>query len=156
MRFASWITTEPTPLPFAPYVRRPSTKLPFPFDDPRCRIFSRSRHGLFTGLRSLGLGTGDEVLVPAYHHGAEVEALIQAGIVCRFYDAGLHLEPDERELDALLGPRVRALYLTHVMGFPQDAAYWRSWCDKRELLLIEDAAQAWLSSRDGKSVGSYA
>ena len=107
------------------------------------------------GVKSLGLGPGDEVLAPAYHHGSEIEALIQAGLVCRFYDTGPCLEPDEKELEALLGPHVRVLYLTHVMGFPQNAAYWRSWCDKRGLLLIEDAAQAWLSWRDGKWVGSH-
>jgi perosamine synthetase len=107
------------------------------------------------GVKSLGLGTGHEILVPAYHCGSEVEALIQAGIACRFYDVGRYLEPDENELEALLGTRVRALYLTHVLGFPQDAAHWRAWCDRHGLLLIEDAAQAWLSFRNGTLVGSH-
>jgi dTDP-4-amino-4,6-dideoxygalactose transaminase len=107
------------------------------------------------GVKALGLEPGDEVLVPAYHHGSEVEALIRAGIVCRFYDVGQRLEPDEEDLEALLGRRVRALYLTHYLGLPLDAARWRAWCDERGLLLIEDAAQAWLSSREGKPVGSH-
>lgn len=107
------------------------------------------------GIKALGLEPGDEILVPAYHHGSEIEALVRAGIVCRFYDAGEDLEPQEDDLETLLGPRVRALYLTHVLGVPQDAARWRSWCDERGLLLIEDAAQAWLSSRCGVPVGSY-
>jgi perosamine synthetase len=143
------------PLPFRPYTRRPARSLPFPLEEPGCRLFSLARQGLYTGIKALGLKPGDEVLVPAYHHGSEVEALIQAGIVCRFYDAGRHLEPDEKDLEALLGPRVRALYLTHYLGLPLDAARWRAWCDQRGLLLIEDAAQAWLSSRDGRPVGSH-
>lgn len=143
------------PLPFKPYVSRPSKRLPFPLEEPHCRIFSLGRQGLFMGVKALGLEPGDEVLVPAYHHGSEVEALIQAGIVCRFYDAGWGLEPDEKELEALLGPRVRALFLIHYLGLPQDAARWRAWCDEHDLLLIEDAAQAWLSSRDGTPVGSH-
>lgn len=143
------------PLSFAPYVRRPQRKLPFPLEEPGCRIFSRARQGLFMGLKALGLAPGDEILAPAYHHGSEIEALVQAGLVCRFYDIGQGLEPDEEQLEAPSGSRVRALYLTHYLGLPQDAARWRSWCDERGMLLIEDAAQAWLSSRDGTPVGSY-
>ena len=143
------------PLPFGTYARRPSKKLPFPLEDPRCRIFSLARHALFAGVESLGLRPGDEVLVPAYHHGSEVEALIRAGIVCRFYDIGPHLEPDEKDLEALLGSRVRALYLIHYLGLSQDSARWRTWCDERDLLLIEDAAQAWLGSREGMPIGSH-
>ncbi len=143
------------PLPFKPYTRRTLRRLPFPLEDPRCRIFSLARHGLFMGIKALGLKPGDEILVPAYHHGSEVEALIRAGIVCRFYDVTQRLEPDEKELEALLGVRVRALFLIHYLGLSQDAARWRTWCDEHDLLLIEDAAQAWLSSRDGTPVGSY-
>jgi dTDP-4-amino-4,6-dideoxygalactose transaminase len=143
------------PLPFGPYLRLPSKRLPFPLEERRCRLFSLARQGLFMGVKALGLEAGDEILVPAYHHGSEIEALERAGIVCRFYDAGRRLEPDERDLEALLGARVRALYLTHYLGLPQDAARWRAWCDERGLLLIEDAAQAWLGSRDGKPLGSH-
>jgi dTDP-4-amino-4,6-dideoxygalactose transaminase len=143
------------PLPFKPYLCRPSSKLPFPLEEPRCRIFSLARQGLFRGIKALGLKPGDEILVPAYHHGSEIETFVRAGIVCRFYDVGQRLEPDETELEALLGPRVRALHLIHYLGLPQDAARWRAWCEKHDLLLIEDAAQAWLSSRDGVPVGSH-
>jgi dTDP-4-amino-4,6-dideoxygalactose transaminase len=110
---------------------------------------------LFMGVKALGLAPGDEILVPAYHHGSEIEALIRAGMVCRFYDIGQRLDPDEKELEALLNERVRALSLIHYLGLPQDAARWRAWCDKHNLLLIEDAAQAWLSSRNGTPVGSH-
>lgn len=143
------------PLSFAPYMHRPQRKLPFPLEEPGCRIFSRARQGLFMGLKALGLAPGDEILAPAYHHGSEIEALVRAGLVCRFYDIGQGLEPDEEHLDALSGGRIRALYLTHYLGLPQDAVRWRSWCDERGMLLIEDAAQAWLGSRDGIPVGSY-
>jgi hypothetical protein len=148
------ITVSPPPL-FNPYALRPSNNLPFPLEESRCRIFHLARQGLFMGIKELGLKPGDEILVPAYHHGSEIEALVRAGIVCRFYGGGQRLEPDEEELEALLGTRVRALHLIHYLGLPQDAARWRAWCDEHDLLLIEDAAQAWLSSRDGVPVGSY-
>lgn len=150
----SRITMTPSP-PFKPLAPRRPIRPPFPLEEPNCRIFHLARQGLFAGVKTLGLEPGDEVLVPAYHHGSEVEALVQAGIVCRFYEGGEHLEPVEEELETLLNARVRALHLIHYIGLPQDAARWRAWCDKHDLLLIEDAAQAWLSSREGVPVGTY-
>jgi dTDP-4-amino-4,6-dideoxygalactose transaminase len=111
------------PLPVGLYARRPARKLPFPLEEPTCRIFALARQGLFVGIKALGLMPGDVILVPAYNHGSEIEALLRAGIVCRFYDVGESLEPDEEELEALLDTRVRPLYLIHYLGFPQDAAW---------------------------------
>jgi dTDP-4-amino-4,6-dideoxygalactose transaminase len=83
-----------------------------------------------------------------------VESLRATGATWTFYEPGHDLGPDPAELDRLLGPDVRALHLTHHLGFPQDSARWRRWCDSRGLLLVEDAAQAWLATRDGVPVGS--
>jgi len=148
------ILTALAPLPPSVWIHRPSTRLPFPLNEPGCSLFSRARHGLFHALRSAGLRADDEVLVPAYHHGSEIEAHVRAGMRCLFYDATETLEPDEDELRRLIGRRTRALHLTHFLGFPQNAARWREWCNENGLLLIEDAAQAWLAEQDGRSVGS--
>ncbi|MBW3602600.1 MAG: DegT/DnrJ/EryC1/StrS family aminotransferase [Actinobacteria bacterium] len=143
----------PAPSPLA-HVRRPARRPPYPLAHPDCRLYARARHGLWHGVRALGLRPGDEVLVPAYHHGSEVEALARAGLGRRYYAGTPALEPDEAELAGLLGERVRALHLTHYLGFPQDAGRWRRWCDAHGLLLLEDAAQAWLSERDGLPAGA--
>ena len=143
------------PLPPLPYLRRPVEARPFPLDqEDGVTLFARARQGLLVGLRALGLVPGDEVLTPAYHHGSEIEALLQAGLVPRFYEASESLEPDESELEALSGPRTRALYLIHYLGFPQDSARWRRFCDARSLLFLEDAAQAWLAADEGAPTGS--
>jgi dTDP-4-amino-4,6-dideoxygalactose transaminase len=143
------------PLPPDAYLRRAPASLPFPLGDPRCTLYALGRGALYHGLRARGLEPGDEVLMPAYHHGSEVEATIRAGLVCSFYEGTERLEPDPDELESLVGPSVRALHLTHYLGFPQDAARWRGWCDERGLLLVEDAAQAWLArGADGRPVGS--
>ncbi len=142
------------PTPLGALARPRRTALPFPLDDSGCALFARGRHGLWQGVQALSMEPGDEVLVPAYHHGSEVEALIAAGLRCRFYDAGPTLEPDAAELDRLVNERVRALHLIHYLGFPQDLAKWRAWCDERGLLLLEDAAQAWFAHADGVPVGS--
>jgi len=129
--------------------------MPFPFEEPGCRLLAWARQGLWRGVRAIGLRDGGEVLVPAYHHGSEVEALVQAGLRPRFYDAPDGLEPDEATLDRMIGPSTRALHLTHFYGFAQNAARWRRFCDDRGLLLLEDAAQAWLACREGVPVGSH-
>jgi hypothetical protein len=150
---AGWISTWPRVPPAALLGRKPRTP-PFPLGDPRFRSYLKARHGLFEGARALGLGEGTTVLAPAYQHGSEIEALIRTGATVAFYRAGDALEPDPDELDSLLNPQVRALYLVHYLGFLQDLRRWRAWCDERGLLLIEDSAQAWLSEREGLASGS--
>jgi hypothetical protein len=142
------------PLPPRIQLRRPAERLPFPLEEHGCTLFARARHGIWHGVRALGLAPGDAVLVPAYHHGSEVEALVRAGLAIRFYEGTERLEPESEELDGLLDDRVRALYLIHYAGLPQQGLRWRRWCDERGLLLLEDAAQTWLADVDGRPVGS--
>lgn len=134
---------------------RPSASQPFPLEEPGCRLYEWGRYGLWHGIGASALKPGDEVLVPAYHHGSEVAVLEDRGLVCKFYEAGESLEPDAAELERKLGPRTRALYLIHYLGFGLDAPRWRRWCDERSLLLIEDVAMAWLAERDGLPLGSW-
>jgi dTDP-4-amino-4,6-dideoxygalactose transaminase len=148
-----WISVWP-PLPPSVLFRWPRETLPFPLDDPRCRLFRRARHGLWHAIRARGFQPEDEVLVPEYHHGSEIETLLAAGLRPRFYRCDDRLVPDIADLERLRGERVRALLLIHYLGFPQDAARWRQWATDHRLALVEDAAQAWLSERDGRPTGS--
>jgi dTDP-4-amino-4,6-dideoxygalactose transaminase len=154
-RTAAPVLVAMPPLSPGVWARRPRAGLPFPLEEPGCRLFARARQGLAHGIRALGIGAGDEVLAPAYHHGSEIEALERAGATCRFYDVGERLEPDEAALEALLDAHTRALQIVHYLGFPQDAARWRRWCDARGLHLIEDVAHAWLTSIGGRPAGSF-
>jgi dTDP-4-amino-4,6-dideoxygalactose transaminase len=152
----SRLSTRP-PLPPATYVRRPTPTsiLPFPFGQPYLQMFTKARYAIWHGVRALGLRPGDEVLMPAYHCGLEVEPIVRAGVVCRFYDLDESFEPRPNDLEDLLGLRSRALYLIHYLGFAQDSRSWLRWCRERGLLLIEDAAQAWLASTGGQPLGSF-
>jgi dTDP-4-amino-4,6-dideoxygalactose transaminase len=150
----SWLSNW-APLSPAAFFRRPQTDLPYPFGEPRAQLYASGRQALWHGLRALGLGAGDQVLCPAYHAGPDVEALLDLGIDVGFYAGTPDLEPDPEELQGLLTPETKALYLIHYLGFAQDAPRWRRWCDERDLLLIEDAAQGWLSELDGRPLGSF-
>ena len=94
------------------------------------------------------------ILAPAYHQGAEIEAFVRAGLRVRYYDTDASLEPVPENLDDLLTREVRALHLIHYWGFAQNAARWKVWCDERGLLLIEDGAQAFMSSFAGTPAGA--
>lgn len=146
-----WITAW-TPLRPDTCIRRRSATLPFPLEEPGVRLYQFARQGLWQGLAAVGLGEGDAILAPAYHHGSEIEVLVRAGLRPRWYEADAALAPEG--LDALLDDDVRALYLTHYFGFGQDLVGWRRWCDERGLLLVEDAAMAWPAARDGVPLGS--
>ena len=143
------------PLPPAVYLRRRTPDPPYPLAAPDCLVLRKARQALYFGIQGLDLRPGDEVLLPAYHHGSEVEAFRTSGLGFRFYDIGPTLRPDPAALEQLVGPRTRALYLIHYLGFPQDAPGWLRWCRERNLLLIEDVAQSWLASLGGRSLGSF-
>jgi dTDP-4-amino-4,6-dideoxygalactose transaminase len=143
------------PLAPAAVGRRPAASLPYPLGEDDAVVVSRGRHAIWLAARALGLGPEAGVLAPAWHHGAEIEALRRRGAAITFYDLDDRLEPDADELDALLEPRTRALFITHYLGFAQDAARWRAWADERGLLLIEDAAHACLTRTGGEPVGSF-
>jgi perosamine synthetase len=148
-----WLNFLP-PVPPSALWQRPRP-LPFPFTEERCRTYDYGRHALWHGLRALGLSAGDELLVPAYNCGTEVAAIVALGIVPRFWGGGPELEPAEDEVAGLLGPRTRGLYLIHQLGIGHDAPRWRRWCDERDLLLLEDAAQGWPARFDGRPLGSW-
>jgi CelD/BcsL family acetyltransferase involved in cellulose biosynthesis/dTDP-4-amino-4,6-dideoxygalactose transaminase len=144
------------PLPPGVWLRSPARHLPFPLEDPRAQRFRKGRVALWHGVQMLGLTEGDQVLVPAYHHGSEVQALLAARLVPRFYSTRPGLRPDLNELDALLNGRTRALLLIHVLGLAQTTLPYRRWCKERGLLLLEDAAQGWLAETDGVPAGWHA
>jgi dTDP-4-amino-4,6-dideoxygalactose transaminase/CelD/BcsL family acetyltransferase involved in cellulose biosynthesis len=143
------------PLPSRVYLRRAARELPFPLGEPGCRLFPEAGGALLHGVRALGLGDGDEVLAPAWHQGRAVQTLAEAGLTPRLYEVGPRLEPDPDDLQALLGRRVRALWLVHHLGFPQDAPGWLAWCRSRGLLLLEDATHAWLGTIGDRPLGSF-
>src|SRR4051794_16731642 len=143
------------PLPPGVGLHPPADPLPFPLAQPNHRLYAFARQAIWDAVRAVGLAEGDEVLVPVHHHGAEVEALIRAGLRPRFFHGGPDLAPEADELERLAGSRTRLLCLIHHLGFPQDGRRWRRWCDERGILLLEDAAHAWLATVGGEPVGSW-
>lgn len=124
--------------------RRPA----FPLSEPGLELTYLGRNAVWRAVKRLGL-VGREVLMPAYHHGVEVSALIDAGAIPKFVRVDASLRLDLEDAERQLGPATRALYVIHYAGFPQPIAPIRELCRRHSLLLIEDCALATFS-RDGE------
>ncbi|MEA2193662.1 MAG: hypothetical protein QOG42_96 [Solirubrobacteraceae bacterium] len=144
------------PIPRGVVMRPRLRRIAFPLDERHCRHTATVADALRIGLAQIGCRSGDEILVPVYGSAATRLALSQAGIGARPYAGTTLLEPDADELEALLTPAVRALYLVHPLGFAQDCERWRAWCDRHGLLLIEDATHAIGAAAAGRPVGTLA
>ena len=94
----------------------------------------------------LGLKPGDEVLAPAYNCGSELDPLRHAGLAIRLYPVNQQTSLDPDAVERMIGPRTRAIYLTHYFGFLQPATgALRAICDRHGLSLVEDCALSLLS-----------
>ena len=127
----------------------------FPFDGrARVRRYRFARAAVTRGLRALGIGPGDDVLVPAFHHGVEVEAVRATGARPLPYPIGADLCLRVSEVERRVTETTRAVYATHYFGFPQPAAALRALCDRRGLVLLEDCALALGSEDGGRPLGT--
>jgi len=118
-----------------------------PLSDPRIHYFFFARNAIWHTVKMLGLERG-EVLVPSYHHGVEIEALIDAGAQVKFYRIGKRFEVDFVDVERKISPRTTALYITHFAGFPGPAREMKKLAENYGLPLIEDCALSSFS-KDG-------
>ena len=106
-------------------------------------------------LTGLGIGPGDEVIVPANTFVATAEAVLLAGAVPRFADVSpqtMLLTPEC--LAAALTPRTAAVIVVHLYGQMPDMGALCAAADRAGIALIEDAAQAHGATWQGRRAGS--
>ena len=107
-------------------------------------------------LRSLGVGPGDEVIVPAFTFIGTSEPVSAAGASLRFADVSLETRNlDVDAVKAQITSRTKAIILVHLYGAPGPAAELRALADAHGAYLIEDCAQAHgAAAEDGAVIGS--
>jgi dTDP-4-amino-4,6-dideoxygalactose transaminase len=150
----AWPTLSPA-LPF----RRAASGPPFPWTAPRAEYGFIARNLIYRLLDALGVGPGDVVLAPEYHHGNEIRAIRATGAAVRFFPIGIDLKPDLAVIDEMLRTRPKAILVIHYLGFPQPIEAIARACRRYGVVVIEDCALALLSEPHGVplgSVGDYA
>jgi dTDP-4-amino-4,6-dideoxygalactose transaminase len=127
----------------------------FPLNQNRAFFFFSARYALVAAIEALGLQPGDKILLPSYNCGVEIDPLSHFGIEPVFYKINKDLLVDFDDLLNKISSRVKAILITHYLGFPQPVDQIQEICVDRNLLLIEDCAHALLSSYKGRPLGSY-
>jgi len=119
-----------------------------------CVGVANGTDALVLALRALGVGAGDEVIVPAFSFFATVEAVLLAGGVPVFCDIDLAtFNLDPADAAARVTPRTRGIIGVHLYGRPFDVDAVLRLCERHGLWLIEDAAQAHGARWGGRRVG---
>ncbi len=100
--------------------------------------------GLHLSLKALGLGPGDEILVPSLTFVATVNAILYVGATPIFVDIENVDLPHISLADATTKctPKTKAVVVMHYGGYAVDLPKWHSFANDRGLALIEDAAHA--------------
>jgi len=100
--------------------------------------------GLHLGLLALGVGPGDEVLVPSLTFAATVNAVLYTGATPVFVDiedvSSPHISMPHAE--TLITTKTKVVLVMHYGGYLVDLVAWRDFADKKRMFLAEDAAHA--------------
>jgi len=107
-------------------------------------------------LAGVGIGAGDEVVVPAYTAVATWMAVTATGarpVGVDVEEESFNIDPDL--VEAALGPRTKAIVAVHLFGRPAAVAALGGLAEQHGLVLLEDAAQAHGAEVGGRRVGSF-
>ena len=112
---------------------------------------------LHLAFLAAGVGPGDEVIVPSTTFVATANAALYCGATPVFADivgpkdAGI----DPVHVEALIGPRTRAVCAVHFAGYPAAVDVLGPLCDRHGIALIEDVAHAPGATLDGRALGTH-
>ncbi|HXR32553.1 MAG TPA: DegT/DnrJ/EryC1/StrS family aminotransferase [Verrucomicrobiae bacterium] len=111
---------------------------------------------IFLALAGTGVHTGDEVLVPDVTFIATANAVSLAGAKPVLVDVDPHnLNLDPAAAERAITPRTRAIVPVHVSGRAADISAISELAKRHGLLVIEDAAEAFLSKHRGRCLGTF-
>src|SRR5690606_24616563 len=125
-------------------------------DDRHCVAVNSGTSALHLTLMALGLGPGDEVIVPSFTFAATANAvrLVGATPVFADIDPATYCVSADR-IAELIGPRTRAIIPVHLYGHPADMERIGALAERHGLAVVEDAAQAHGATLNGRGVGRF-
>lgn len=107
-------------------------------------------------LSALGIGLGDEVIVPNYTFVATASAVLLNGALPVMVDidpATYNIDP--AKVEAAITQRTKAIIAVHIAGYPAEMETLQAIAKKHNLYLLEDCAHAHGAERDGQKVGTF-
>lgn len=121
-----------------------------------CLCVTNGTHAIELALTALGIGRGDEVIVPAVTFISTASAVI----ACNATPVLVDIDPEEfcmspEAIERAITPRTKAVIPVHMAGHPCDMISICAIAKKYNIRVIEDAAHAHGGMCSGKSIGSY-
>lgn len=121
-----------------------------------CISCGNGTDALEIALKTLGIGQGDEVIVPSHTWISTSEAITNAGAKPVFADTlSYYYTINPREIEIHITERTKAIIPVHLFGLPADMDSIMLLAKKFNLFVIEDCAQAHGAKIDGKYVGKF-
>lgn len=118
------------------------------------QLTSSGTAALTTALSALGIGYGDEVIMPSFTFVASFEAVISVGAIPVLADIDDTLTLDPASVKKNITPRTRAIMPVHMCGSMADLDALQSICREHNLRLLEDACQSIGGTYKGKHLGT--
>ncbi|RMG72716.1 MAG: DegT/DnrJ/EryC1/StrS family aminotransferase [Bacteroidetes bacterium] len=109
---------------------------------------------LILPMRGLGIGAGDEVIVPPNSYLASASSVALVGATPVFVDVCDDYNLDPAKIEAAITPRTKAIMAVHLTGRPANMRAILAIAEKHGLHVLEDAAQAVGATYFGQGVGS--
>ena len=123
-------------------------------DLPHVRMTNSGTSALYAGLVGLGIGPGDQVIVPSYTYMATALAVLSTGAIPVVADVDESLTLSPRDLERRITKYTRAVVPVHMVGLPCNMKKIMRVARKHKLLVMEDACQAVGGGYEGKMLGA--
>ena len=121
----------------------------------RCLATTNGTNALLTALHCLDVGIGDEVLVPPYTFIATIDVIFLRGALPIMVDVDpetFQINPDK--IEEKISEHSKAILPVHILGLPANMDKINAIARKHNLLVVEDACQAWMAEWKGKKCGT--
>ena len=121
----------------------------------RCVCTVNGTNALLTALHVLDVGVGDEVIVSPYTFIATYNVVLNSSALPVFADTDpetFQINPDK--IEERITERTRAILPVHILGLPANMDRIMAIAKKHNLVVIEDACQAWMAEWRSKKVGT--
>lgn len=124
------------------------------FDVNHVILMTSGNAALISAMTALGIGPGDEVIVPAYTYIATAMSVVATGAIPVIAEVDDTLTLDAADVEKKISPRTKAIIPVHIMGFVCNMDAICALADKHGIYVIEDACQAIGGTYHGKSLGT--